>query len=264
MKTFETLLDESLSLITESVKSDFYDMYLMLAIPVNTDEYLSLLTDRVDRLIEHFRYMLYKAFITRTDAIIGNIGAKSNEVYRRFCNITDINTMISIVDDIYNNGMIYLRALGLDNLPQNKKGQPIKYGDYALRSGSWPEVVNRFKKLCHPSNSVLSNARLLDELFGMAHNSGSLVDYLEDPNRTHWLFDALYTRALAHPNELARYASYDARQVVKSANIGHGQSSLSEYEPVSGDLKLQLFRAKEQRTGQSSRPEYGTLPKWLK
>ncbi len=262
MRIFEIQLNKALALLNESVETDFYDMYLLLTVQHDDSEVQSLLTDRVDRLIEHFRNMLYRAFIIRTDAVLPTIARP--DVFDQFLNIKNPHEMLLIIDDIVMSGRIYPNALGLDN------NEPTyEYGTYAINDGAWVAVVQKFREFCNPPNNARAKAELLDELFGLAHNNGSLTDYLEDTRENEWgiskpwLFDALYVRALAHPNELAQRASYDARQAAKSADIGYGfGSSLSNYTPVSDADKLKLYKAKKER-GADSRPYFQPAPNWL-
>jgi hypothetical protein len=179
--------------------------------------------------------------------------------------IDDVDAMYEIISDMANDGQTVTEIIGKyptysHSAGPDYAGKPLPYGSLALGSGGWSDIVNMWKKLCDPPNNINSKISLLDRFFGLAHNSGPLTDYLETP----WLFDALYTRALAHPNELAQYASHDAKEAAKSANIGAGLgTSISSFMPVTDDDKLKLFNAKNERIGGSLRPQYSDPPKWL-
>jgi len=265
---FDAKLDKVLSemAILESIKTDFFDMYLLSSTPHRNDpEVRSLLVDRVDRLIEHFVIALYQAFLVRVDAVISIPDDPDHKLYKSLIKINDVDAMYEIISDMANDGQTVTEIIGKyptysHSAGPDYAGKPLPYGSLALGSGGWSDIVNMWKKLCDPPNNINSKISLLDRFFGLAHNSGPLTDYLETP----WLFDALYTRALAHPNELAQYASHDAKEAAKSANIGAGLgTSISSFMPVTDDDKLKLFNAKNERIGGSLRPQYSDPPKWL-
>lgn len=239
--------------ILESVQTDFYDMYLLSSVPhFENKDVQTLLTDRVDNLIEYFRTKLYQAFIIRVDSVIGSVDQHPT-IWEKLSNINDINDMVTIVKDIVNSGDICLDIIGHDNYwPEDYEG---------ILSGAWEALVEIFYKLCDPPKNLKMKILLLDKFFGSAHNNGSVVDYLNTP----WLFDALYVKALAHPNELAQKASVDARQVAKTGYLGSGLgSSVSGYKPVSDTDKLNLFKAKKERPGGAPYPAFTEPPEWLK
>lgn len=249
--------------IIESTKTDFYDMYLLSSVQHNDDpDVQSLLTDRVDRLIDHFRSALYYAFLVRLNAVLEN-----EKLYNILKMVDDPREMALIVKDIAISGDICPKIMG--ERPTHSNGVPMPYGSYVIHD-NWVAVAEIFYELCNPPNKTSLKIMILDKLFGLAHNSGSLVDYIDPPSvirkgstGSSWLFDALYTRALAHPNELARHASHDARQAAKSADIGYGLgSSLSSYKSVTDADKLNLFRAKQERDA-APRPDYTPSPRWL-
>ena len=266
---FNTKLDKVLSKmsILESIKTDFFDMYLLSSTPHSSDPEVSeLLVDRVDRLIQYFVKAMYRAFLVRVDSVISSPEFDpDHELYKSLMKIDDVNAMYEIISDMANDGHIVVDIIGEyptygQYAGPDYAGKPLPYGTYSIGSGGWPDIVNMWKKLCSPPNNLNSKISLLDRFFGLAHNSGPLTDYLETP----WLFDALYTRALAHPNELAQYASHDAKEAAKSANIGAGLgTSISSFTPVTGDDKLKLFNVKNERLGGSLRPQYSDPPKWL-
>jgi hypothetical protein len=266
MRSFNYKLDKILSEMTilESIKTDFFDMYLLSSMPHRNDpEVSAILTDRVDRLIQYFVRVMYRAFLIRVHAVLPN--GPNNRLYKSLINIDDISVMYEVITNIANNGDIYTKITGEyptygRHTGQAYAGKPLPYGTLSLRSGGWNNIVEIWKKFCNPPSDVNSKILLLDKFFGLAHNSGPLTDYLETP----WLFDALYTKALAHPNELAQYASHDAREVSKSADIGAGLgTSLSSFIPVTDDDKLRLFNSKSERTGSNLRPQYSKPPRWL-
>ena len=89
----------------------------------------------------------------------------------------------------------------------------------------------------NPPQNLMASVYLIDQFLGMSHNHGSITDYMDEP----WLLDALYTRALAEPNELAQHASHDVIKATKSANTGLG------YTPITKRQKYELFKAKKER-----------------
>ena len=253
--------------IIESVKTDFYDMYLLSSVQHNDDhDVQALLTDRVDKLIDHFKSQLYKGFLdlraygTPAHEAIKIDGVLDLPLENPFRHINNQQEMFSIIKNI-------------------TKNEPW------VLSGEWNQAAEIFFKLCNPPSNTKSKVMLLDKLFGLAHGGGSLTDYLDTPDfgdplrhrewtesKTGWLFDALYIRALAHPNELAKHASHDARQAAKSADIGYGLgSSLSSHKPVTNADKLNLYRAKQERAEapplsplvSRARPLYNKSPDWL-
>ena len=266
---FHTKLDKVLSKmsILESIKTDFFDMYLLSSTPHSSDPEVSeLLVDRVDRLIQYFVKAMYRAFLVRVDSVISSpVYDPDHKLYESLMKIDDVNAMYEIISDMANDGHIIADIIGEyptygQSAGPDYAGKPLPYGTYSIGSGGWSDIVNMWKKLCNPPNNLNSKISLLDRFFGLAHNSGPLTDYLETP----WLLDALYTRALAHPNVLAQYASHDAKEAAKSANIGAGLgTSISSFTPVTGDDKLKLFNVKNERLGGSLRPQYSDPPKWL-
>lgn len=247
--------------IIESVRTDFYDMYLLSSVQHSDPDVEALLTDRVDKLIDHFRSRLYSVFISRLVNMLSGTpedpGSDASMVHDTLSKVNDPQKMFSIIRNIAgdNVGKFVATIIG------TTEEEDESWVDEELQSvvnHNWFPVVEIFFKFCNPPNSTKSKIMLLDKLFGLAHNSGPLTDYLD---QTGWLFDALYTRALAHPNELAKHASHDARQAAKSGDIGYGLgSSLSSYKPVADVDKLNLYRAKQER-GDVSRPSQS--PHWL-
>ena len=220
--------------ITESIRTDFFDMYLLSSLPYSDDpEVEALLTDRVDRLIEHFREQLYLAFMVRLQFLLD---INDDDAYYGLQDIDDPKMMYDIIMDFANSGEMCPRILNIDEYDSD-------YGS-VITSGNWGNAVDVFTKLCKPPKNIKSKIAILDKLFGMVHNGGALTDYLGHK----WLFDALYTRALAHPNELARYSSDDARRLATTGDVGYGLgSSLSSYRPVTDADKFNLYSAKQSR-----------------
>lgn len=241
--------------ITESIRTDFFDMYLLSSLPYSDDpEVEALLTDRVDRLIEHFREQLYLVFLLRLDLCFAIEKRDSaRDKFDSLLRIKDPRMMWEVISNVVRDGDLFPTLFG----PSYSDGTlTVEYEYSNALHGNWVEVAELFSKLCDPPKNTKSKVALLDKLFGMAHNNGSLTDWLGDPimrqfrdkgpAKSNWMFDALYTRALAHPNELARYASDDARKLATTSDIGYGLgSSLSSYKPVTDADKLNLFKSKE-------------------
>ena len=252
--------------IIESMRTDFYDMYLLSSVQHSDDpDVEALLTDRVDRLIDHFRSRLYSAFISRLVSMLSGTpedqGSDASIVHDMLSKVNDPQKMFSIIRNIAGDNVGKFVATIIGTTEEEDEEEDESWVDEELQSvvnHNWFPVVEIFFKFCNPPNSTKSKIMLLDKLFGLAHESGPLTDYLD---QTGWLFDALYTRALAHPNELAKHASHDARQAAKSGDIGYGLgSSLSSYKPVADVDKLNLYRAKQER-GDVSRPSQS--PHWF-
>jgi len=248
-------------ILGESIKTDFFDMYLLSSLPhQNHPEVSSLLTDRLDRLIAFYRRKLFIAYAIRIDAVTP---AQSNGdfhnpqrhmggvegVYEQLLKITDPLEMSSVIKNAIEHGL-QLKDVRVDK----------RYIKYAIHH-KWANTLPIFYKLCENIDKVDQKIMVLDRLFGLAHNSGPLTDYLEDNPRRPWLYDALFIRALAHPNELYKYASDEARIVAKSAYLGPDLgTSLSGYKEVTDKDKYDLLSAKER----PQYPQYSRPPSWLR
>lgn len=242
-------------ILGESIKTDFFDMYLLSSLPhQNHPEVSSLLTDRLDRLIEFYRRKLFIGYAIRIDAAQSNAHNPQRHmgvegVYEQLLKITDPQQMSSVIKNAMEHG-IQLKDVRVDK----------RYVKYAIHH-KWADTLPIFFKLCENIDRVDQKIMVLDRLFGLAHNSGPLTDYLEDNPRRPWLYDALFTRALAHPNELFKYASDEARIVAKSAYLGPDLgTSLSGYREVTDKDKYDLLSTKER----PQYPQYSRPPSWLK
>ena len=285
----------SLNCLTESLQTDFYDVYLLASIPhtLENQEAKHLFIDRVDRLYEEMLHRVYAALIKRCnlkgcfdedwEAIQDSQNVSTDEAEAinldHLLNITDPVQMRKTIAHITTQQREYdvksaeLRAKIIQKR-KRREGIPIEhyidFNDYpeyekfndkypwwceegSIGGESWTEVTNQFFELTQTPNNPTVKLHKLDKLFGAVHNNGPITDYLDLP----WLFDALYFRALADPNEIAQRASIDAQRVTRLDRNKMG------YSPVTNDQKRALLRAKQERNpGKSITPDYYEPPEW--
>ena len=233
MSTFNIRFKEALSKIdpeelkngsitlTESIKSDFFDMYRILASPYQKElDLQSLLEDRVDRLYDYFLDILYKVIVFRathasafieddTGPLYGMHQFFSNN-YVRLVNIKDTDERVTFVR---------------------------KHASKFMRDGSWSDILKTFyDMIASKDHNPHSKAMVLDRFFGLTHNNGSIIEYfhlLADPSGAEvpeyriplnigWLEDALYLRALSDFNTLGDHSSTEVRNATTTA--AHGLS----------------------------------------
>lgn len=203
--------------VLESLKTDFFDAYLLTSSPYRSEpDVIALLDDRVDRLFNHLKDRLY--WILADRAYTSGILRKPDRVME----------LLKVVGDNKRRSIIN-KLISMDY-------------DHEAYFDSWSGIVAMWRKMTHSPNNPIARMRLLDELFGMSHNGGPLIEYLGLP----WLFDALYVRALGDANELAARSSIEAKEAARSAEFGVGR------RPVSDSDKRALYLAKKERSGGKS------------
>lgn len=249
-------------LVVESIQTDFYDVYLLAGLPgvLDDPEAKALFVDRVDRLYDEILWKFYFGLLLRIDSV----GAFGSSLYGDFPasfdaakQITDPAEMRRIIATSHrvDTQLLWQKT---EDMTKHRRGTPEWKALWAIPcgawGGSWDGIVETFINMTRPPADHWAKLYKLDSFFGMAHNNGALVDYLMLP----WLFDALYVRALADPNELAQHASIDVQRATRLNRPQLG------YRPVTDTDKLALFQAKQARHPKRNiGPEHSKPPAWL-
>lgn len=214
----EQFINGSIAL-TESIKSDFFDMYRILASPYQKElDLQSLLEDRVDRLYDYFLDILYKVIVFRATHASAFIEDESSPLYG--------------MHQFFSNN--YVRLVNIKNIDE-RVTFVRKHASKFLRDGSWSDILKTFYGMvASEDHNPYSKAMVLDRFFGLTHNNGSIIEYfhlLADPSGAEvpeyriplsigWLEDALYVRALSDFNTLGDYSSTEVRDATTTAAYG--------------------------------------------
>lgn len=215
--------------LTESAKSDFYDLYLLLTSPyLDEPDNQELLADRTTDLCEYFAGKLYQALLFRAEQT-GDLDEEDDQDERSYddlVRVQDPKQRIAIIDRIHQ----------ADNSKRrlDYRGDPT---GNLIFFGAWLQLIPMLRRLSYPPANAMERAKLLDKFFAMSHNSGPVSEWMRLP----WLDAALYVKALADHNEMAYYASPDVVAATKSAANGTG------YKPVTNQQYLDLYNYKRER-----------------
>jgi len=242
MSAFNLRLEEALVKIalTESIKTDFFDMYRILSSPYQDDSDMqSLLEDRVDRLYGYFFDILYKVIIfraTHASAFIEDTGSHLYGMHKFF----------------FDNYIELMNTKGNEDRVSFVRKHASKF----LRDGSWVDVLRTFYNMADNNNQNANRKSIiLDRFFGLTHNNGSIIDYfqlLDNPDGAEvpdyripinvgWLEDALYVRALADFNTLGDYSSLEVRNASTTAAHGLAKNTIDQ------NHKSDIRTSKQQR-----------------
>jgi len=222
--------------LTEGAKSDFYDLYLLLSSPyLQEPDNQALLADRTTDLCDYFATKLYQALVFRAE-MVGDLDEgddQDNRSYHELYQVRDPRERIAVVD----------RILAADSRKHRvtHDGRPVRNLIYHK---AWLDIIQMLPLISFPPADPAARARLLDRFFAMSHNSGPVAEWMRLP----WLEDALYVKALAHPNEIAHYASPEVVSATRSAATGTG------YKPVTHRQYYDLYLAKKERGEQPGTP----------
>jgi hypothetical protein len=242
VSAFNLRLEEALVNIalTESIKTDFFDMYRILSSPYQDDSDMqSLLEDRVDRLYDYFLDILYKVIIFRATHASAFIEDSSSHLY-------------GMHDIFLNNYVGMMNTKGTED----RANVVRKYASAFLRYGSWIDVLKMFYDMAsNESQNANKKAVILDKFFGLTHNNGSIIDYfhlLNNPDgyevpdyripiNVGWLEDALYVRTLADFNTLGDHSSKEVRDSTVTAAYGLEKNAIDQ------NHKSDIRTSKQQR-----------------
>lgn len=168
-------------IISESTKTDFFDMYVLKAYPYGDDpEVRSLLEDRVDRILP---ILIRQAH----NYAVGN--------YIELTYEEDLDTMVQNMKQFW----------------------PIDI--YDAEGEARLDISKFFYRMVDAIGASLDKKfNIIDEFLGAVHNGGNIADHF--PKHLHWMKDALYLRALADFNTLRKYASDSVKELTGTAIYG--------------------------------------------